>query len=102
MQGWGHGQISNGAALNLKEKVQAVVDQCVFVGNDIAYRCRGDGEYRDDLLPGPSRRRGSAWATTRNCTVYRTTRVFRPEAQVENLKIFHMAYGEAIENIFDN
>jgi hypothetical protein len=88
MKGWGHGQINNGAALNLKEKIQAIVDKCVFVDNDIAYRCRGT--------------KGAAWVTTRNCTAYRTTRVFRPEYQVPNLKIFHMAYGEGIESIFDN
>ena len=41
MKGWGHGAISNGTALNLKERVQAIVDQCVFVDNDIAFRCRG-------------------------------------------------------------
>jgi hypothetical protein len=87
MKGWGHGQIRNGAALNFKEKIQAVVDKCVFVENDIAYRCRGT--------------RGSAWVTTRNCTVYQTTRVFRPEYQVKNLKIFHIAYGEGVKSRFD-
>jgi len=87
MKGWGHGQIGNGAALNLKEKIQAVIDKCVFAENDIAYRCRGT--------------LGAAWVTTRNCTLYSTTRPFRPEFQVPNLKIFHMAYGEGIDKIFD-
>lgn len=87
MKGWGHGAISNGAALNLKEKVQAVVDACVFVDNDIAFRCRGS--------------QGSAWVTTRNCTVYRTSRVFRLEAHVENMKIFHLALGEGIGRVID-
>jgi len=82
MKGWGHGQISNGAAMNFKEKIQAVVDNCVFVENDIAFRCRGT--------------RGSAWATLRNVTVYDTTRVFRLEHQVQNIRVFHIAYGEGI------
>jgi len=90
MQGWGHGAIGNGAALNLKEKVQAVVDNCVLVENDIAFRCRGAGGER-----------ASAWVTARNCTVYRTSRVFRLEAGVENVKIFHLAVGEGVERDFD-
>lgn len=84
MKGWGHGQIGNGAAMNFKEKIQAVVDNCVFVENDIAFRCRGT--------------RGSAWATLRNVTVYQTTRVFRLEHKVQNMRIFHMAYGEGVKD----
>ena len=87
MKGWGHGAIGNGAALNLKERVQAVVDECVFVDNDIAFRCRGS--------------LGSAWVTVRNCTVYRTSRVFRLEANVQNLKIFNLALGEGIGELYD-
>lgn len=81
-KGWGHGAIGNGVTLNLKEKVQAVVDTCVFVDNDIAFRCRGSP--------------GSAWLTARHCTVCRTSRVFRIEHHVQNLKIFHLAPGEGI------
>jgi hypothetical protein len=90
MKGWGHGAIGNGAALNFKEKIQAVVDNCVFVENDIAFRCRGAGTDRD-----------TAWVTARNCTVYHTSRVFRLEAGVENVKIFHLALGEGVERDFD-
>ena len=87
LKGWGHGAIGNGAALNLKEKVQAVVDNCVFVENDIAFRCRGS--------------LGSAWVTARNCTVYHTSRVFRLEHDVQNVKIFHLALGEGIGKKYD-
>lgn len=82
MKGWGHGEIGNGAAMNFKEKVAGVVDNCVFVENDIAFRCRGT--------------RGSAWVTIRNATVYQTSRVFRLEHEVQNMKNFHMAYGEGV------
>jgi hypothetical protein len=57
----------------------------VFVENDIAYRCRGT--------------KGAAWVATRNCTLYRTSRPFRPEYQVPNLKIFNMAYGEGVSKM---
>jgi hypothetical protein len=87
LQGWGQGAIDNGAALNLKEKVQALVDRCVLVDNDIGFRCRGS--------------RGSAWVTARNCTVYRTARVFRLEERVQNLKIFHLALGEGVGKRYD-
>src|SRR5688572_8063887 len=85
MKGWGHGSIGNGAALNLKEKIQAVVERCVFVENDIAFRCRGAGTARE-----------SAWVTAMNCTVYQTSRVFRLESGVENVKILHLALGKGI------
>jgi hypothetical protein len=82
MKGWGHGQIGNGAAMNFKEKVFGVVDYCVFVENDIAFRCRGT--------------RGSAWVTARNNSFYMTTRVFRLEHRVQNMAIYNSAYGEGV------
>ena len=90
LKGWGHGAIGNGAALNLKESVDAVVDACVFVENDIAFRCRGAGSNR-----------ASAWLTARNCTIYETSRVFRLESGVENVKIFGLAIGEHVARDFD-
>jgi len=68
--------------------VQAVADNCVLVENDIGFRCRGT--------------LGSAWVTARNCTVYRTSRVFRLEHNVRNIKIFHLALGEGIGQLYDN
>jgi hypothetical protein len=91
MKGWGHGAITNGAALNLKEKIQAVIDRCVFVENDIAFRCRGAGGDR-----------ASAWVTARNCSVYETSRMFRLESGVENVRIFHLAIGEGVAREFDH
>jgi hypothetical protein len=88
MKGWGHGQIGNGAALNLKEQIQAIVENNVFVENDIAFRCRGT--------------LGSAWVTARNNTVYQTSRVFRLEHNVQNVKISGLALGEGIGQVFDN
>jgi hypothetical protein len=90
MKGWGHGSIGNGAALNLKEKIQAVIERCVLVENDIAFRCRG-----------PGGERASAWVTARDCTVYQTTRAFRLESNVEQVKIHGLALGEKVERDFD-
>jgi hypothetical protein len=88
MKGWGHGQIGNGAALNLKEKVDAVVENCAFVENDIAFRCRGT--------------LGSAWVKVNGAAVYQTSRVFRLEHHVQNVKINGLALGEGIGHVFDN
>jgi hypothetical protein len=87
-KGWGHGQIGNGAALNLKEKVHATIEKCVFVDNDIAFRCRGT--------------LGSAWATVKDVAVYSTTRVFRLEQRVRNVRISGLALGEGVGKLFDN
>lgn len=90
MRGWGHGSIGNGAALNLKEKIQAVIERCVFVDNDIAFRCRG---------AGPDR--ASAWITARDCTVHSTARAFRLEAGVENVRISGLALAPTVTRDFD-
>ena len=39
--------------------------------------------------------------THRNCTFYHTSRVFRLEDRVQNVKIFHPAYGEGIGRRFN-
>jgi hypothetical protein len=90
MQGWGHGAIGNGAALNLKERIHAVIERCVLVENDIGFRCRGPGDQRE-----------SAWVTATDCTVYKTSRVFRLESRVENVKIKGLALGEGVEKELD-
>lgn len=90
IKGWGHGAIDNGAALNLKEKIQAVIERCVLVENDIAFRCRG-----------PGGERASAWVTVRNCAIYQTSRVFRLESRVENVKIFGLALGAGVDREFE-
>ena len=56
----------------------------------MAFRCRGAGIGRE-----------SAWVTARDCTVYQTTRVFRLESGVENVKIFHLALGDGIARDYD-
>jgi hypothetical protein len=87
-KGWGHGQIGNGAALNFKEKIQATVEDSVLVENDIGFRCRGT--------------LGSAWVTVKNVSAYDTTRVFRLEHHVQNIKISGLALGDGIGQTFDN
>ena len=86
MVGWGDGQISNQAALNLKNHVQVDVIGCVLADNDICFRLRGDtGEY------------GGALVNVQDCAVYRSQTAVRLEDALENLKITRLGIGEGIQ-----
>ena len=83
--GWNQpAQIDNVAALNLKENVHVVVENCVFRDNEIAFRLRG-----------PTKR-GGAHVEIRNCAVYDTKVGVRMEDKVENLKIDRLGFGTGI------
>jgi hypothetical protein len=83
--GWNQpAQISNVAALNLKENVHVVVEHCVFRDNEIAFRLRG-----------PTKR-GGAHVEIRNCAVYDTQVGVRMEDKVENLKIDRLGFGTGV------
>jgi hypothetical protein len=72
MYGWKQpGQISNMAALNLKDHVQVSVEDCVLYDNEIAFRVRGGtGE------------RGGAVVSIRHCGVYDSSFAVRAERDV--------------------
>lgn len=81
LHGWNQpGQISNMAALNLKENVDAEVTQCVFRDNEIAFRVRG---------PGP---RGGARVTVTDCAVYDSVTGVRAENKIELLQIRGLSF----------
>ncbi|MGE3808141.1 MAG: DUF1961 family protein, partial [Gemmataceae bacterium] len=83
--GWGNGQISTQAALNIKDHVDALVENCVCYDNDYCFRLRGDtGE------------RGGARVTLRNCAVYRSKVAVRMEDRIEGLRIENLAIGAGI------
>jgi hypothetical protein len=69
MYGWNQpSQISNMAALNLKNHVEARVENCLFRDNEIAFRVRGGtGEY------------GGAQVAIENCAVYDSQVAIRAE-----------------------
>ena len=85
MYGWGSGQITNQAALNLKNHVQADVTGCVLADNDVCFRLRGD-----------TGKRGGALVTVQDCAVYRSKIAVRMEDAIENLKITRLGIGEGI------
>ena len=83
--GWGDGQISTQAALNLKEQIEVTVENCVFRDNDICFRLRGD-----------TGRKGGALVTIRNCAVYRSDLAVRMEDRIANLTIERLGIGDGI------
>ncbi len=77
MFGWRQpAAISNMAALNLKNHIEATVEQCVLHENEIAFRVRGGtGEY------------GGAHVAIDRCAVYDSLVAVRAEDKIHNLKI---------------
>jgi hypothetical protein len=87
MYGWNQpGQISNMAALNLKDHVQATVENCLFRDNEICFRVRGgDGG------------RGGAHVTIDNCAAYDSAVSVRAENRIENLNIRRLGVGSGVK-----
>jgi hypothetical protein len=75
--GWKQpGQISNLAALNLKNHVEARVENCLFRDNEICLRLRGgEGDY------------GGALVNVENCAVYDSAVAVRIEDKIQDLTI---------------
>ncbi len=87
MYGWAQpGQISNMAALNLKNKVEVLVEGCVFRDNEVAFRVRGGaGAYEGALV------------TVRDCAVYASDVALRIEDGIRDLRIDRLALGEGVK-----
>jgi len=86
MYGWNQpGQIGDMAALNLKNHVEAVVQNCVLRDNENCFRVRGGkGEF------------GGAHVSIDNCAVYDSYVAVRAEDGIENLKIRRLGIGSGI------
>ena len=87
-EAWGfrNGLISNMAAFNLKENIDAVVDGVTVRDSEIAFRLRG-----------PSNRRpAGARVRIQNAVVYRTTTAFRYEDSIQDLRIWNVTLGAGV------
>jgi hypothetical protein len=87
LYGWNQpGQIGNMAALNLKNQVDATVENCVFRDNEICFRVRGgQGEF------------GGARVRIDNCALYDSLVGVRAESRIEDLKIRRLGIGQGVE-----
>lgn len=84
--GWNQpGQVSMLAALNLKENVDATVENCLFRDNQVCFRLRGPGS------------RGGALVRIQYCAIFDSALGVRMEDKLENLKIVRLGFGTGIE-----
>lgn len=85
--GWNQpSQISNMAALNLKNHIQAKVENCLFCDNEICFRLRGGGgDY------------GGATVTVENCAVFDSQVAVRAEGVIRDLKITRLGIGKGVD-----
>jgi hypothetical protein len=88
---WGfqNGLITNMAAFNLKEHIEATLDGVTVFDSQIAFRLRGDG--RD----GPG-----AWVTITNAVVHSVRTAYRYEEDIQKLHVWNSTVGSDVVRIF--
>jgi hypothetical protein len=89
-RGFRNGSISNMAAFNLKEHVDATLDGITVSDSEIAFRLRG--------AAGGS----GAWVAIRNAVVYDVATAFRYEDNIDNLRIWNSTIGRDVVRTFQN
>jgi hypothetical protein len=89
-EAWGFrgGLLSNMAAFNIKENVDATFDGVTVSRSEIAFRLRG---------PGPN---GGAWARVQNAVVYDVGTAVRYEDNIERVQVWNTTLGSAIPRFF--
>jgi hypothetical protein len=89
-EAWGFrgGLLSNMAAFNIKENVDAQFDGVTVSRSEIAFRLRG---------PGPN---GGAWARVQNGVIYDVGTAIRYEDDIERVQVWNTTLGAAISRFF--
>lgn len=85
--GFGGALITNAAAFNLKEHIDATVDRVTVYNSEIAFRLRGAVT-------------GGAWVAVKNAVVYGTLTAFRYEDNIQNLRIWNSTIGGGVTRAF--
>ena len=87
---WGFrgGLITNMAAFNIKENVNAVFDGVTVSRSEIAFRLRG---------PGPH---GGAWARIQNTVAYDVATAIRYEDDIRRVEVWNVTLGRGITRLF--
>lgn len=83
---WGFrgGFISNMAAFNLKENIDAVLDRVTVFDSEIAFRTRGPGS------------NGGAWVRVQNAVVYDVDKAVRYEDDIAKLAVLNATFGRDV------
>jgi len=89
-EAWGFrgGLITNMAAFNIKENVNATFDGVTVSRSEIAFRLRGPGA------------NGGAWARVQNAVVYDVGTAVRYEDNIERVQVWNSTLGSAIPRFF--
>jgi hypothetical protein len=89
-EAWGFrgGLITNMAAFNIKENVDAQFDGVTVSKSEIAFRLRG---------PGPN---GGAWARVQNAVAYDVGTAVRYEDNIERVQVWNATLGSGITRFF--
>lgn len=87
--GYRGGLISNMAAFNLKEHIDAVIDRVTVFDSEIAFRLRGPGS-------NPV----GAEVRVQNAVVYTTATAFRYEDNIQNLRLWNVTVGRDVSRAF--
>ena len=88
--GFGGGLISNQAAFNLKEHIDATVDGVTVWGSTIGFRLRG--------ATGSSP--NGAWVRIQNAVLYDVGVAIRYEDNIENLRVWNTTLGRGVARAF--
>jgi hypothetical protein len=85
--GFGRSLITNAAAFNLKEHIDATVDGVTIFNSEIAFRLRGAVT-------------GGAWVAIKNAVIHDSTTAFRYEDDIQNLRIWNSTVGGGMTRVF--
>jgi hypothetical protein len=86
-RGFRAGLITNMAALNLKERIDATIDAVTVSTSDIAFRLRGPAST-------------GALVALSNVVVYDTATAFRYEDDIQGVRIWHATVGAGVARAF--
>ncbi len=79
--GWHSDLITNASAINLKERVEVLIDGASVYNNDIGFRLRGrSGD-------------NGAYVTVQNTVLFNNQRAVRYEDQIKNLHLYNNTWG---------
>lgn len=90
--GFRAGLISNMAAFNLKENIDATFDGVTVFDSEIAFRLRGATTPTSE----------GAWVTLKNAVVYNVATSYRYENNVQNLRIWNNTVGKDVKRTFQS
>ncbi len=87
--GYRGGLISNMAAFNMKEHIDAVIDRVTVFDSEIAFRLRGGGVNST-----------GAEVLVQNAVVHSTATAFRYEDNIQHLRLFNVTVGGGVTRAF--